>query len=55
MRGKGIDLDMPDLEQLTSPLTVQLKRAGGTVCWGATYTSRPRCKNDAEMFKDKAD
>jgi glucose/arabinose dehydrogenase len=55
VRGKGTDLDMPNLAALASPLTVQLKRAGGTVCWGATYTFPPALKNTSELFKDKAD
>ncbi len=55
VRGKGLGVDMPDLSLLTSPLTVQLKRAGGTVCWGAAYTFPPSLKNSATTFKDKAD
>jgi hypothetical protein len=55
VRGKGMNVDMPNLALLTSPLTVQLKRAGGTVCWGATYSFPPARKNDAANFKDKAD
>lgn len=55
VRGKGVDLDMPDLEALTSPLTVQLKRAGGSVCWGTTYTFPPAIRNGAAIFKDRAD
>jgi hypothetical protein len=55
VRGKGMNVDMPNLALLTSPLTVQIKRAGGTVCWGATYSFPPARKNDAANFKDKAD
>ena len=55
VRGKGDGLDMPNLGLLASPLTVQLKRAGGSVCWGATYSFPPALKNTAAMFKDKAD
>jgi hypothetical protein len=55
IKGKGLGVDMPALGALTSPLTVQLKRAGGTVCWGATYTFPPALKNTSTMFKDKAD
>jgi hypothetical protein len=55
VRGKGGGLDMPSLGLLASPLTVQLKRAGGSVCWGAAYSFPPALKNTAAMFKDKAD
>jgi hypothetical protein len=55
VRGKGGNLDMPDLAALSSPLTVQLKRAGGAVCWGARYSFPPATRNTAAMFKDKAD
>ncbi len=55
MRGKGLGLDMPDLDGLASPLTVQLKRAGGTVRRGATYTFPPSLKNSATTFRNKAD
>ena len=46
---------MPNLTTLTSPLTVQLKRNGSTVCWGATYSFPPALRNSAAIFKDKAD
>jgi glucose/arabinose dehydrogenase len=55
VRGKGANLDMPNLGMLASPLTVQLKRAGGTVCWGATFSFPPATRNTSEIFKDKAD
>jgi glucose/arabinose dehydrogenase len=55
VHGKGVDLDMPGLASLTSPLTIQLKRNGSTVCWGATYTFPPALRNDAAIFKDKSD
>jgi glucose/arabinose dehydrogenase len=55
VRGKGIDLAMPDLTALISPLTVQLKQNGSSVCWGATYTFPPALRNEAVIFKDKAD
>jgi aldose sugar dehydrogenase len=53
--GKGADLAMPDLSLLTSPLTVQLKRAGSTTCWGATYSFPPALRNEGAIFKDRAD
>ena len=55
VRAKGMNLTMPNLATLTSPLTVQLKRSGGTVCWGSTFSFPPALKNDAANFKDKAD
>jgi hypothetical protein len=55
VRGKGVDLAMPDLDALTSPLTIQLKRGGSTICWGATYAFPPALRNDGAIFKDKAD
>ena len=53
VRGKGVA--MPDLDALASPLTVQLRRNGSSVCWGATYSFPPAIRNDAAQFKDKAD
>jgi hypothetical protein len=55
VKGKGLDLDMPDLSILTSPLTVQLKRSGTSVCWGAVFSFPPATRNDAAQFKDTAD
>ncbi len=53
VKGKGTLLAMPDLADLESPVTVQLKRNG--VCWGAKYSFPPVIKNTVEKFKDKAD
>lgn len=55
VKARGLGVDMPDLDMLTSPVTVQLRRAGGSVCWGAMYTFPPALKNTAAIFKDKAD
>jgi glucose/arabinose dehydrogenase len=55
VRAKGLNVDMPDLNALVSPVTIQMKRAAGSVCWGATYSFPPALKNDASVFKDKAD
>src|SRR5262249_59076841 len=38
VEASGEDLDLPDLESLESPVTVQLRRSDSRVCWGATYT-----------------
>jgi hypothetical protein len=53
-KGKGVNLDMPNLLALGGPIDVNLHKASGGVCWGATY-SGPPTKNDGETFKDKAD
>lgn len=54
LRGMGGKLAMPDLAQLGSSVTVQLRRSGGGPCWGAVY-SAPFARSDATEFKDKAD
>jgi hypothetical protein len=53
-KGRGANLQMPDLAALTGPLDVRLHTSSGTVCWGATY-SAPFQKQDATGFKDHAD
>jgi len=55
VRGKGAGLDMPNVNMLASPLTMQLKREGGTVCWGATYSFPPALKHTDTLFRDRAD
>jgi hypothetical protein len=55
VKGKGGGLNLPTLASLTSPLTVQLKRSGGSVCWGAVFSFPPAIKNDGAQFKDTAD
>ena len=55
VKGKGLNLDMPNLSILASPLTVQLKRSGSSVCWGAVFSFPPATKNEADQFKDTAD
>ena len=55
VQGTGVDLDMPNLATLTSPLTVQLLRSGSSICWGATYSFPPATRNEPEIFKDTAD
>ena len=51
--GKGAFLDMPALDQLVSPVTVQLTAANGN-CWEATY-SAPFVGQSSLQFKDKSD
>jgi hypothetical protein len=53
-KGKGANLDMPDVGALTGPLDVRLHNSTGAVCWGATY-SAPFLSHDATKLKDKAD
>ena len=55
VKGKGMNLPMPALGSLASPVTVQIKRSGGGFCFGASYTFPPAVKNDAVYFKDKND
>jgi hypothetical protein len=54
VKAKGVDVPMPSLGTLASPLTVQLRRTGGA-CWGTTFTFPPAGKHDGKTFKDKAD
>ena len=54
VKGKGLNLPVLDLDNLTTPITVQLRREGSPICWSATYSSPPT-KNDGVTFKDKAD
>ncbi len=51
--GKGALLDMPALDQLVSPVTVQLTAASGN-CWEAVY-SAPFGVQTATQFKAKAE
>jgi hypothetical protein len=55
VKGKGVNLPMPALATLTSPLTVELKAAAAATCWSARYAFPPAVKNDGVQFKDKAD
>jgi hypothetical protein len=55
VKGKGLNLPMPALATLSSPLTVQLAPVGGGTCFGATYSFPPATKNDGTQFKDKGD
>ena len=55
VKGKSAGLNLPNLATLTSPLTVQLKRNGSSVCWGAVFSFPPATKNDGAQFKDTAD
>jgi hypothetical protein len=54
VKGKGLNLPMPSLTGLMSPVTVQLKPASGAVCFGATYSFPPLLPG-ATSLKDKAD
>jgi hypothetical protein len=38
VKGKGDNLALPDVSELTGVLKVQLQRTDGSVCWGAEYT-----------------
>jgi hypothetical protein len=53
-KGRGANLDMPGVSALTGPIDVQLRKVGGSPCWGARY-SAPFLKHAAGVLKDRAD
>jgi cysteine-rich repeat protein len=53
-KGKGANLQLPDLTSVASPLVVQLVKSTGGACWSATY-SAPFSKNDGVSLSDRAD
>jgi hypothetical protein len=53
-RGDGVKLGIPLLAGLTSPVTVQLKRAAGP-CFGAKYSFPPALRSGWGVFRDRAD
>jgi cysteine-rich repeat protein len=56
LEAAGDNLDLPDLgSSLESPLTVQLRRSGSRLCWGASYTFPPARRNDETRFRDRSD
>ena len=54
-KASGANLDLPDLGSLTSPVTVQLRRSGSAVCWGAQYSFPPAHRHDGARFRDRSD
>jgi cysteine-rich repeat protein len=54
VKAKGANVPMPLTSSLLSPLTVQLRRASGGPCWGASYAA-PYDKDDGVVLTDKAD
>src|SRR5262249_18419498 len=54
-KASGANLDLPDLGSLESPVTVQLRRTGSAVCWGAEYSFPPARRNGASSFRDRSD
>jgi hypothetical protein len=54
-KASGSNLDLPDLGSLASPVTVQLRRDGSLVCWGAQYSFPPARRNDATRFRGRSD
>jgi hypothetical protein len=54
VKGKGGALGLPPLGPLTGPLTVQLRRRDGGICFGTTFGA-PFLKDDGVTLKDKAD
>lgn len=53
VKGKGANLQLPDLSTLTTPVIVQLVNNAG-ICWETVF-SAPFQRQDAESFKDKSD
>ena len=54
-RAEGVNLGMPDLSALESPLTVQLHRSDDAVCWSAQYSFPPRSAQEVAHFKGRSD
>ena len=54
-KAEGVNLDMPDLSALESPLTVQLHRSDDAVCWSAQYSFPPRSAQEVAHFKGRSD
>ena len=54
LKGKGANLDLPDLSAVTGPIVVQLVNAASNACWTATY-SAPFAKADAVGLSDRVD
>ena len=54
-KASGSNLDLPDLGSLESPVTVQLRGSGRTVCWGAQYSFPPARRHDEARFRDRSD
>lgn len=52
LKGKGVELTLPALP-LVAPVTAQLFRSDGALCWAASYGTPTR--NDAGLFKAKSD
>jgi hypothetical protein len=54
VRGKGANLETPNPAGFTGPITVQLQRADGAICFETTF-SAPFKKNEGGSFADVAD
>jgi cysteine-rich repeat protein len=54
-KASGSNLNLPDLSSLASPVTVQLRRDGSLVCWGAQYSFPPARRNAGARFRDRSD
>ena len=54
-KAEGVNLDMPDLSALQSPLTVQLHRSDDAACWSARYSFPLRSTQEAAHFKGRSD
>jgi hypothetical protein len=54
LKGRGANLGLPDVGQLTGVLDVQIRKTSGGPCWGATFTP-PFKKNDGTTLKAISD
>ncbi len=55
VKGQGAGLPDVPLASLASPVTLQIRPANGTVCFGSAFSFPPAVKSTAEQFKDKGD
>jgi hypothetical protein len=52
IKGKGTNLDDPNLLPLVSPVLVQVQNSVNGACWEHQF-SAPEIKNDGTLYKDK--
>src|SRR5262245_48910504 len=55
LQASGDNLDLPDLTDISSPLIVQLRRTGSTMCWEARYSFPPARQKGGFLFRDRSD
>jgi hypothetical protein len=55
VKGKGAALPDVPVTSLASPVTLQIRRSSGSVCFGTSFGFPPAVKHTAAQFKDKGD